>query len=148
MFRTAHRTVLIAASVAAILVLALAGCGGGNGSTASTASSSPAGEEEAAGGETATSETRRTVLVYDHEPKPSPSPVHLNAGLEKGTLPHKPVVATVLTDENCAPDAQGISHCRNVVRLPGGDKIVLRHPHAMMEVPCLEPGEKVLLRRA
>ena len=148
MFRTAHRTLPIAAFAAAVLVLALAGCGGGNGSTASTTSSSPAGEEAAAGGETTSSKTRRTVRVYDHEPKPSPSPVHLNAGLEKGTLPDKPVVGTILTDEDCAPDAQGVSHCRNVVRLPNGHKIVLRHPHAMMEVPCLEPGEKVLLRRA
>jgi hypothetical protein len=54
----------------------------------------------------------------------------------------------VLTDEDCEPDAQGISHCRNVVRLPDGSKVVLRHPHAMMEVECMEPGEKVLLRRA
>ena len=142
MHRNTRRISLIGVCAATILVVALAGCGGGSPSSTSTASSSPTGEG------TTAAQARRTVLVYDHEPKPSPSPVHLNAGLEKGTLPGKPVVGTVLTDEDCAPDARGISHCRNVVRLPGGSKIVLRHPHAMMEVPCLEPGEKVLLRRA
>lgn len=139
MLRTPHRTLLIAALAAAAFGVALAGCGGSSGS-AST--SSPAASE------TTTPRQTRTVTVYNHEPSPSPSPVHLNAGLEAGTLPDKPVLGTVLTDEDCEPDAQGISHCRNVVRLPGGAKIVLRHPHAMMEVECLEPGEKVLLRRA
>ena len=91
----------------------------------------------------------RTVLVFGKEPaSPSPSATNLHAGLEKGKLPGGQVVGTVLTDEDCAPDAHGISHCRNAVRLPGGSKIVLRHPHAMMDVPCLEPGEKVLLHRA
>lgn len=140
MLRTPYRTLLVAALVAAVFGVALAGCGGGSGSASSA--SSP----EAEG--TTTPRPTRTVTVYNHEPSPSPSPVHLNAGLEAGTLPDKPVLGTVLTDEDCEPDTQGISHCRNVVRLPGGAKVVLRHPHAMMEVECLEPGEKVLLRRA
>jgi hypothetical protein len=144
MFRTAHKSLLIATLAAALLVVALAGCGGGSSGSASTASSAPAAEETES---TASRTEMRTVTVYDKMPAPSPSPVHLNAGLEEGTLPDRPVVGTVLTDEDCEPDAEGISHCRNVVRIAGGGKVVLRHPHAMMEVQCLEPGEKVLLLR-
>ncbi len=143
MHRNTHRISLIGVCAATILVVALAGCGGGSPSSTSTASSSPTGEEG-----TTAAQVTKTVLVFNHEPAPSPSPVMLHAGLEKGKLPKGAVMGTVLTDEDCAPDARGISNCRNVVRLPGGSKIVLRHPHAMMEVPCLEPGEKVLLRRA
>jgi len=137
MLRTNHRARLIAACAATILALSLAACGGGDSS-----SSSPAGEEAAAADGT------RTVLVYDHEPAPSPSPGSLHAGLEQGQLPDGPVKATVLTDEDCAPDQSGISHCRNEVRLAGGRIVVLRHPHEMHQVPCLAPGEKVVLRRA
>jgi hypothetical protein len=145
MLRTAHKSLLIAALAAAVFVLALAGCGEGNSGPASTASSTTAAGAEAG---TTTAQARRTITVYNHEPAPSPSPVKLNAGLEKGKLPDGRVAGTVLTDEDCAPDAEGISHCRNVVRLANGSKVVLRHPHAMMEVQCLEPGEKVLLHRA
>jgi hypothetical protein len=140
MLRKNRRTGLIGALAATILAAALvAGCGGGD-------SSSPAGaqatEAEEGGG-------MRTVLVFDREPKtPSPSATDLHAGLEEGQLPAGTVEATVLTDEDCAPDRHGVSHCRNVVRLAGGATVVLRHPHEMHHVPCLEPGETVLLRRA
>ena len=137
MLRTSCRTRLIGAFAASILVVALvAGCGG-------ESSSSPAGAQATDAG------AMRTVRVFDREPSsPSPSPSNLHAGLEKGKLPNGPVVATVLTDEDCAPDGQGISHCRNEVSLPNGRIVVLRHPHAMHQVPCLAPGERVRLRRA
>jgi hypothetical protein len=140
MLRTSCRTRLIGAFAATILVVALvAGCGGGDSST-------PAGAQATG----ATDDGRmRTVLVFDREPSsPSPSATNLHAGLEKGKLPGGTLQATVLTDEDCAPDRQGISHCRNVVRLAGGQTVVLRHPHNMTKVPCLAPGETVLLRRA
>jgi hypothetical protein len=87
--------------------------------------------------------------VFDSEPaEPSPSPTTLHAGLEEGQLPAGTVEAMVLTDENCAPDPQGISHCRNEVQLASGQTVVLRHSHDMQLVPCLAPGEEVLLRRA
>jgi hypothetical protein len=38
-----------------------------------------------------------------------------------------------------------ISRCRNVVRLEDGSELVLRHPHDMRDVPCLAPGERILL---
>jgi hypothetical protein len=139
MLRNAYRIGLLGAAAAAILVVALAGCGGGD----------PASSPSSQTGEKATAASgMRTVRVFDHEPAPSPSVANLHAGLEKGALPDGPVLATVLTDEDCAPDRQGISHCRNRVRLAGGGIAVLRHPHDMHQVPCLAPGEKVLLRRA
>lgn len=139
MLRTAQMIRLTGAWAATVLVVALAGCGGG---APGSPSSSQAGEEATAGG------GMRTVRVFDHVPAPSPSATDLHAGLEQGALPDGPVVATVLTDEDCAPDSQGISHCRNAARLAGGGIVVLRHPHEMEQVPCLAPGEKVLLRRA
>ena len=65
--------------------------------------------------------------------------------LEEGTMPDRPMMAEVMTDSECAPDARMISRCRNVVRLASGRQIVLRHPHDMTTIPCLAPGERVRL---
>lgn len=138
MLRKSFRGRMIGVYAAAILTLALVGCGGGE-------SSSPASGQ--ATGHSGMSDVR-TVLVFSQEPSPSPSQQRLHAGLEKGKLPSGMVMGTVLTDEDCAPDRQGISHCRNLVRLASGRTIVLRHPHNMTKVPCLAPGERVHLRRA
>lgn len=49
---------------------------------------------------------------------------------------------TVLTDENCVPDRQGITHCKNMLSFTGGGgTIIVTHNHKMTEVPCLAPGE-------
>jgi hypothetical protein len=90
----------------------------------------------------------RTVLVSLEQPAPSPPGQVVHAQLESGAMPATPVQATVLTDEECAPDAAGISHCKNVVLLEDGTEVVLRHPHDMSVVPCLTPGEPVLLDAA
>ena len=77
---------------------------------------------------------------------PSPSNADgLHAKLVRGTMPRNAVEAVVLTDEECAPDASGISHCLNRLRLPDGSDIQVRHPHDMTQVPCLAPGERVRL---
>ena len=55
------------------------------------------------------------------------------------------MMADVMTDTDCTPDAQMISRCRNVMRLEDGRQIVLRHPHNMTRIPCLAPGERVRL---
>jgi hypothetical protein len=67
----------------------------------------------------------------------------MHAQLLKGKLPSRPLMATVTSDEDCAPDAAGISHCLNRLTLDGGRKLAVRHPHAMHEVPCMTPGERV-----
>ena len=50
---------------------------------------------------------------------------------------------TVTSDTNCAPDARGLSHCHNGIDLDNGMRIVVVHTHAMMQHPCLEPGQRV-----
>lgn len=131
-----HLKALIAVAAATVLVVALASCGG------EESSPSPSG---AHGG---TVDGKRTVEVFVSEPVPSPSDSDgVHTGLEQGNLPAGPVQATVLTDEDCAPDREGVSHCRNEMMLAGGATVVLRHHHDMMDVPCLEPGEDVVLNR-
>lgn len=91
-------------------------------------------------------EPRAVLVTDDRMPQPSPSGSALNALLISGSLPARPSVARVLTDEDCAPDERGISRCLNRVRLAGGETLNLRHPHRMMEVPCLSPGERIAIR--
>ena len=50
---------------------------------------------------------------------------------------------TVTSDTNCAPDARGLSHCYNGIDLDNGTRILVLHTHAMMQHPCLEPGQRV-----
>ena len=87
----------------------------------------------------------RTVVVSRTMPMPSAHERRLSAMLEEGTMPRRPMMAEVMTDTECAADAQMISRCRNVMRLAGGQQIVLRHPHDMGSIPCLAPGERVRL---
>ena len=63
--------------------------------------------------------------------------------LERGAVPEQPVRAVVETDVNCTPDAYGISHCTNRLRLADGSRIEVRHDHNMRLYPCLRPGEVV-----
>jgi len=90
-------------------------------------------------------EQPRTVTVSLTMPAPSAHERRLSAMLEQGSLPKHRTMAEVRTDTDCTPDAQMVSHCRNEVRLQDGTTIVLRHPHDMRKVPCLAPGERVLL---
>jgi hypothetical protein len=65
-----------------------------------------------------------------------------------GAIPDDVTRLTVLTDENCVPDADGVSHCLNRVRFAtagGTGEAVLQHHHRMAEEPCLAPGETVVL---
>ena len=90
----------------------------------------------------------RTLLVFrGAEPSPSEGTA-LRAQLLDGRVPAGRKVGVVLTDADCAPDAQGISHCTNALRLPNGSTLTVRHPHSMAAVPCLTPGERVLVSLA
>jgi hypothetical protein len=53
--------------------------------------------------------------------------------------------AVVLTDTRCAPDARGVSHCLNRMRLANGMVVTAQHDHTMAAMPCLSPGETVVL---
>ena len=87
----------------------------------------------------------RTVSISRTMPMPSAHARRLSSMLEGGRMPGGPTTGEVLSDTDCTPDANSISHCRNEVRLPGGATVVLRHPHRMANVPCLAPGETVRL---
>jgi hypothetical protein len=68
--------------------------------------------------------------------------------LEIGTIPQDATNITVLTDENCQPDADGVSHCLNRIRYEtagGAGEAALRHHHRMTEEPCLTPGESLVV---
>jgi hypothetical protein len=90
-------------------------------------------------------ETARTITVSATMPLPSATARQLSAMLETGEMPRAPMSAEVLTDTDCAPDERMVSRCRNEMRLADGRTIVLRHPHDMRNVPCLAPGEQVLV---
>jgi hypothetical protein len=68
----------------------------------------------------------------------------LMANLRAGQLPEGATTATVLSDSNCAPDADGVSHCLNDLQI-GNIVVTVQHHHAMASVPCLSPGEAVTL---
>lgn len=65
--------------------------------------------------------------------------------LKSGIAPPRPVTPVVETDENCVPDADGISHCTNALWLPDGSTLTLGHDHDMQTYPCLRPDEVVRL---
>jgi hypothetical protein len=125
--------IAIAAAVAGVLVL---------GGREEAASNSPASASEHP---IAVPAAARTVMVSRAMPMPSAHERRLSAMLEEGTMPDRAMMAEVMTDSDCTPDARMISRCRNVVRLASGQQIVLRHPHDMSTIPCLAPGERVRL---
>ncbi len=70
--------------------------------------------------------------------------------LDSGVIPEDVSMLTVLTDENCTPDEQGVSHCLNRVEYAtasGVQNAVLRHHHNMAEEPCLTPGQTLEIVR-
>lgn len=92
-------------------------------------------------------DTRRIVVVGAADetlPGTSNAAGVLMANLLEGRIPSGATQATVLSDSNCAPDADGISHCLNDLNV-GGVVVTVQHHHAMAEVPCLSPGETVTL---
>lgn len=64
--------------------------------------------------------------------------------LVKGTVARR-MRAVVLTDMRCNPDAQGVSHCLNDMRLANGAVVRVVHDHRMATMPCLAPGEQVTI---
>ena len=127
-----------AIAIAAATIVSVLAVGGREGAAKNTSSSA---SEHSLAIPTAA----RTVTVSRAMPMPSADQRRLSAMLEEGTMPAGPIMAEVLTDSECTPDARMISRCRNVMRLANGQEIVLRHPHEMATIPCLAPGERVRL---
>jgi hypothetical protein len=65
--------------------------------------------------------------------------------LINGVVRHR-IRGVVLTDARCNPDGNGVSHCLNRIRLANGKTILVVHDHRMMNMPCLSPGEHIVLR--
>jgi len=110
-----------------------------------------AGDDTGSSGSSSTeTEGLRTLLVFEKDSKPAPSAPDgvMNGRLVKGKVPRGETVATVETDDDCAPDESGISHCLNKLRLKDGSQLEVRHPHSMHQVPCMLPGEQVNLKAA
>lgn len=89
--------------------------------------------------------TARTVVIArlgEAVPGISGETGPLMSTLVRGIYPEGATLALVRTDENCAPDQDGISHCLNELDF-GATQIVVQHHHAMAKTPCLTPGETV-----
>ena len=91
---------------------------------------------------------RSLVVSARREPAPSVPGTTMRALRLSGAVPGATVVGTVMSDEDCAADAAGISHCVNKVRLVNGSLLTVRHPHRMVDVACITPGERVQVRAA
>ncbi len=88
----------------------------------------------------------RTLVVFEKNENSTPSEPGklMRARRVKGEIPKTGTVATVKTDEDCAPDATGISNCLNKLRLKGGSMLEVRfsvraleHPQARICDDCL-----------
>jgi hypothetical protein len=93
-----------------------------------------------------TSQVRRVAITDEARVSRNQDPVYVQ--LIDGAIPAGVTRLTVLTDENCAPDADGVSHCINRVQFDTGQgtaQAVLQHHHRMSEESCLAPGEVVEL---
>ena len=138
-------------AAAAVISMAVAGLLLVNGSDSPTTPAAPTPVAQAHGSDTSherPASVRSLAVTTKSEPAPSAHPERMRGLLLAGKLPAGAVMATVLTDEDCAPDTEGVSHCRNKLRLPSGKTIEVRHPHRMHDVPCMSPGETVRVGRA
>jgi hypothetical protein len=150
MQRKKHRWWMLPAGVGALLVAATVaialGQGDGDNREQRRASEPSASATE----QPSTESALRTLVVTAGDRRPSPSRPGraLHARLVGGAAPSSPTMATVLADEDCAPNAKGVSNCLNRLRLADGRHVSVRHPHRMSEVPCLSPGERVNFRPA
>lgn len=64
---------------------------------------------------------------------------HLSAAAKQG------LHGTVMTDANCAPDAQGLNHCHNLIVLDNGARLMVVNHHQMTHHHCLRPGESIMI---
>ena len=69
--------------------------------------------------------------------------------LVQGSFPKagKPVIGTVTSDTDCDADAEGLSHCRNTIKLPNGSEVTVIDTHEMHRYRCLGAGDQISLNR-
>lgn len=59
----------------------------------------------------------------------------------------KTVIGTVKSDTDCDIDAQGLSHCHNIIELANGQTITVIDTHNMHRYRCLGEGDRLSLTR-
>jgi hypothetical protein len=84
----------------------------------------------------------RTIVIADRDVELEKNGDILLTDLLNGEVPAGARQATVLSDSNCEPDENGISHCLNHLQI-GDRQVLVQHHHDMRVVPCLSPGETV-----
>ena len=57
----------------------------------------------------------------------------------------KRITGTVTSDTNCDADAEGLSHCQNIIELTNGSRITVIDTHNMHVNRCMSPGERISL---
>lgn len=69
--------------------------------------------------------------------------------LVQGSFPKtgKPVIGTVTSDTDCDADAEGLSHCRNTIKLSNGSEVTVIDTHEMHRYRCLGAGDQISLNR-
>jgi hypothetical protein len=144
----ARRLAIVAAVGLAAFAMAIVAGGDDDGQPATSMPPAEAQELGADAAHQPPAYTRTLAVHAGKESAPSADPARMRGTLLDGKLPDGVVEATVLTDEDCEPDAKGVSHCRNQLRLPSGKTVTVRHPHRMHDVPCMVPGERVRVGRA
>jgi hypothetical protein len=55
------------------------------------------------------------------------------------------VTGVVTTDTNCDADAEGRSHCHNIIELTDGSRLTVIDTHNMRVNRCMSPGERISL---
>lgn len=67
--------------------------------------------------------------------------------LVKGQAPERGTSAsgTVMSDTDCDADAQGLSHCNNIIRLADGSQVTVIDTHNMHRYRCLGAGDRLTL---
>jgi hypothetical protein len=137
---------IVAGAGVVVLVVVLAGVW-----WSSSVSTAPAAPHFVSLGETDKQATagQRTVVIAQAGTRPTVSgrDGRLMTTLLEGKMPAGATQAVVRTDTNCAPDAQGVSHCQNQLDI-GGTLVTVQHHHKMSTTPCLTPGETVTLAQA
>ena len=57
----------------------------------------------------------------------------------------KSVTGIVASDTDCDADAEGLSHCHNIIEFPNGSRITVIDTHNMHVNPCMSPGDRISL---
>jgi hypothetical protein len=152
--KTRHRTsagpiLLVGLTLVAIVVTALAFATGTTPQQATQPTPVPHFVDTTQQDQQAAASVRTIVIARPGETLPHMSGAEgpLMTTLVRGQLPDGVTKAIARTDENCAPDEEGVSHCLNELDV-GTATVTVQHHHKMSLTPCLTPGEEINIMTA